>query len=247
MKTVSNTMSIPACGGGAVDPNIPCFDCGVRARAVCSSLSNAELSDLSQVNRHRKFSSGDCVFFEGDPADSFFVVMGGSLKLYKLMADGRRQVTGFLFRGDMIGAAYQQDADVTAEALEDTRLCQMPRERVEQIADDSNPLGRRLLEIATKGVASAHEQMLLLGRKTAQERLASFLIWLSAKAEERGEDRDRLAVPMSRTDMGDYLGLTVETVSRTMTKLKNAGIISLEDRGVIHVRDWDRLEDAAAI
>lgn len=246
MKTISNLSSDTRVASGTVDVPNPCAGCDVRARAVCAVLNNAELGELARVNRHKELDAGDCLFFEGDPTEAYYVVMGGSLKLYKLLADGRRQVTGFLFKGDFVGLAFNSGHSFTAEALEHAKLCQMPKEKFELFLTDSQPLGRKLLQVATAGVVSAQEQMLLLGRKTAQERLASFLLWMSARAEERGEDASRLAIPMSRTDMGDYLGLTVETVSRTMTKLKTKGVISLLDRGIIEILDQDALEDMAA-
>lgn len=246
MKTVSDAGMEVRSGGGAVgDPN-PCANCDVRSRAICAALDNSELAELASVNRDKSLETGECLFFEGDPNEAYYVVMNGSLKLYKLLADGRRQVTGFLFKGDFLGLTFADEHSVTAEALEGVKLCQMPRSTFEMLVGDSQPLGRKLLQVANRGIASAQEQMLLLGRKTAQERLASFLLWLSARAEDRGDSATKLYVPMSRTDMGDYLGLTVETVSRTVTKLKTAGVIHLADKGIIEIKDLDRLEDIAA-
>ncbi|MBD3666609.1 MAG: helix-turn-helix domain-containing protein [Parvibaculaceae bacterium] len=247
MKTASYTSCETRAGSGASGVANPCADCDVRSRAICDVLDNAELTELSRVNRRRELDAGDCIFFEGDPTDAYYVVIDGSLKLYKLLPDGRRQVTGFLFKGDFLGLAeFAGEHTLTAEALEPVEVCQMPREKFDLFTTDSQPLSKKLLQLATRGIVSAQEQMLLLGRKTAQERLASFLLWMSARAEERGDDPDRLSVPMSRTDMGDYLGLTVETVSRTITKLKTSGVISLADKGIIEIKDHDRLEDLSA-
>ncbi len=245
MKTVSQMQTEVRSGCGSASVVNACSDCSVRSRAICAVLDNSELAELSKVNRHRSLGAGDCLFFEGDPTEAYYVVTDGALKLYKLLPDGRRQVIGFLFKGDFLGATFSEEHAFTVEALTPTELCQMPREKFELFVNDSQPLGRKLLQVATNGLASAQEQMLLLGRKTAQERLASFLVWMSARAEERGDDGDHLGVPMSRTDMGDYLGLTVETVSRTITKLKTSGVISLAERGYIEIRNRDRLEEIA--
>ena len=246
MKTVLSSSEATASGCSVMHAQNPCANCDVRSRAVCGVLSDSELSKLARVNRRRELEAGDCIFFEGDEAEAYYIVVEGALKLYKLLSDGRRQVTGFLFKGDFVGLAFKDDHSFTAEALGHSRLCQMPRHKFELFLNESMPLGRKLLQVATNGIVSAQEQMLLLGRKTAQERLASFLIWMSVRAEERGEDYSRLAVPMSRTDMGDYLGLTVETVSRTMTKLKTRGVIALPDRGVVEIINHDLLEEIAA-
>lgn len=246
MKLDSNSQTSVLASGASVAAANPCANCDVKSRAICAVLDSSELSELAKVNRHRSLGAGDCLFFEGDQNEAYYVVMEGSLKLYKLLADGRRQVTGFLFKGDFLGLTYADEHSVTVEALESVKLCQMPRSTFEGLVSGSQPLGRKLLQVASKGIASAQEQMLLLGRKTAQERLASFLLWLSARADERGDSPTRLDVPMSRTDMGDYLGLTVETVSRTVTKLKTSGVIHLADKGMIEIKDLDRLEDLAA-
>lgn len=245
MKTTMLTPEAPSAGLRARQTKNPCANCSVRSRAVCGVLDDSELSILARANRRRELDAGDCIFFEGDEAEAYYVVIEGSLKLYKLLSDGRRQVTGFLFKGDFVGLAFRADHSFTAEALEHARLCQMPRQKFDLFLDENKALGRKLLQVTTNGIVSAQEQMLLLGRKTAQERLASFLIWMSARAEERGEDRSRLVVPMSRTDMGDYLGLTVETVSRTMTKLKRQGVITLPDRRIVEIVDHDALEEIA--
>lgn len=246
MKTILNHNADVRVGSGTVDVANPCANCDVRARAVCGVLNNSELTELSRVNRRKGLDAGDCLFFEGDDSDAYYVVMGGSLKLYKLLSDGRRQVIGFLFKGDFLGLPFNGAHSFTVEALEGANLCQMPKEKFELFVADSHALSRKLVQVSTAGIVSAQEQMLLLGRKTAQERLASFLIWMSVRADERGDDAIRLLIPMSRTDMGDYLGLTVETVSRTMTKLKTQGVISLLDRGIIEIVDPDALEEMAA-
>ena len=225
-----------------VDESV-CAVCSVRRIAPCGALNHQELDDLSGVSRHRSLKPGEYLFFEGDAVDAYFIVRDGAAKLYKLLEDGRRQIIGFAFKGDMIGHAYQREQNVTAEALVPTELCHLPRDRFELFIEDSGPLGHRLLELASSELSDAQDQMLLLGRKSAKERLASFLLWLSGRAIARGEDGHDLKLPMSRADMGDYLGLTVETVSRTVTKLKNAGLIAPRERGTIELLDRDGLEE----
>lgn len=247
MKMAGEDTAARGHGNGTVQAIVPCANCDVRTRAVCSALSNDELLELSAHSRHRMIEAGETVFFEGDPTDSYYVVLGGALKLYKLLADGRRQITGFLFKGDFLGLAYCTDHSFSAEALKDSKLCQLPKSQFETVADESSALGRRLLSIATTGVACAQEQMLLLGRKTAAERVASFLLWLSsAQGRSEKDPADLVSVPMSRADMADYLGLTVETVSRTVTKLKTASLIRLREQNGIEICRRAELEAIAA-
>lgn len=246
MKTVGDEISERTQQNGTIGIS-PCADCDVRTRAVCAALSNDELRELAGHSRHRALETGETVFFEGDPTEAYYVVLDGALKLYKLLADGRRQITGFLFKGDFLGLAYCEDHSFSAEALKDSKLCQLPRAQFEAMVDESGALGRRLLSIATSGMACAQEQMLLLGRKTAAERVASFLLWLSS-TQERGGDgaADLISVPMSRADMADYLGLTVETVSRTVTKFKTGKLIQLQEHNGIEICNRGELEAMAA-
>lgn len=228
------------------DPSIPCLSCDVRERAVCAVMSDEELVRLSSLTQPQSFKSGETLFFEGDQAGACFIVQDGALKLYKLLPDGRRQITGFLFKGDFLGLSSNDEYAYTAEVLEQTKACVLPSERMDDLIEDYPKLSNRLLNLAAMELASAQEQMLLLGRKTAQERIASFLLWLSHRAADRGEDANPVRVPMSRSDMGDYLGLTVETVSRSITKLKTSGVISLQEGNRVKLNDTAMLEAIAA-
>lgn len=229
----------------------PCVDCEVRSRAVCAVLSDDELRGLARITHSEHLKAGETLFFEGDAAGDCFIVQAGALKLYKLLPDGRRQVTGFLFKGDFLGLQPGEECRYTAEALEPVEACAIPGDKMETLVADYPKLANRLLNLASMELAAAQDQMLLLGRKTAQERIATFLLWLSERARQRGEAANPVRVPMSRSDMGDYLGLTVETVSRTITKLKTSGVISLKQGNRIELTDRDMLEalaggDAAA-
>lgn len=243
MKEINAALLPQAQGGPAAANGVrPCVACEARGLAVCGALSDHDLAELSDVSRKRTLEAGDPLFFEGDEPGAYYVVRDGAIKLYKLMEDGRRQVVGFLFKGDMIGETYRPTYNFTAEAMEQTELCQLSKDKFEFFIDGSAALSRRLLTLASSGVADAQNQMLLLGRKTAKERLASFLLWMSEHAVERGDDPLHLYVPMSRADIGDYLGLTIETVSRTITKLKKDGIIELGDRSLIHIKNLSGLK-----
>lgn len=219
-----------------------CADCGIREISVCQSLAPLELERLRAIVSTTHLEAGRSLIHEGDPADSLFNVVSGAVKLYKLLPDGRRQITGFLFPGDFLGIALNDTYVYTAEALADLRLCRFPRRRLEALLVELPALEHRLLgEVATELVA-AHEQMLLLGRKTARERVASFLLMLARRAERHGRSGWLLPLPMSRIDVADYLGLTTETVSRTVTQLRQAGVIAAPNRSDIEILDRTTLE-----
>ncbi|MEE9147622.1 MAG: cyclic nucleotide-binding domain-containing protein, partial [Candidatus Tectomicrobia bacterium] len=173
-----------------------------------------ELERLNSIVTEVWLNPGQILFLQEDPADSVFNVTRGHIRLLKLLADGRRQVTGFLYPGDFLGLAYGPDYAYTAEAIDKVTLCRFPREKFKAFFEEFSQLEKRLLQIASNELIAAQDQMVLLGRKLAVEKVATFLINLSRHAERRGEGGTKLYLPMNRTDIGDYLGLAVETTSR---------------------------------
>ena len=197
---------------------------------------------LAAAQGAKRYAPHDLVFQQGEPADSLFQVSAGALKLYKLTPDGRRQIVGFAVEGDILGLVGGEEYPSSAEALTDCRIVRLSAAKLYRLAAEQPLLGRRLLNQARTELAAAQEQMLLLGRLNPLERVASFLLRLS----QQRDDSERLELPMSRQDIADYLGLTIETVSRCFTKLRKAGIIELPRASEVVLRDGDRLEDLAS-
>lgn len=190
--------------------------------------------------------AGETLFMECDDAKFLYEVVGGTMCTYKLMADGRRQITGFHFPGDLLGLHMRGVHVYSAEPVTTARLRRYAHSDIEAFAARSPDIAHHLLGLAEDELTSAQDQMLLLGRKTARERLSSFLLLLSERAERRGEAANPIALPMTRAHIADYLGLTVETVSRTMTQLRNAGLVVLDDSHMAELCDLDALEEIAA-
>jgi CRP-like cAMP-binding protein len=165
----------------------------------------------------------EVITLEGDPADRVFVVTRGTVRLCKVLADGRRAIVGFLHVGDLIGYSGDPTYRMTAEAVSDVQLRWWPRTTFNSRAIASTDLQRWLARAVERDLARALDHMLLLGRKTAAERVATLLVELMRRQAGRGE----LELPMSRLDMADYLGLTLETVSRVFSHLKQAKVIAL--------------------
>ncbi len=209
---------------------------------ICAALGAEELSELSAIVHSVELGPGDPLFHEADPSDYLFNVTAGVMKVYKLLPDGRRQVTGFLFPGDFLGLANSGSYAYSAEAVGPATLCRFPRRKLEALLERFPQLERRLLGLASNELAAAQEQMLLLGRKTAREKIATFLLMLSQRAKRRGQSGNPVSVLMSRTDIGDYLGLTTETVSRTFTQLKSAGTITLLPGSKVQMNDLGVME-----
>jgi CRP/FNR family transcriptional regulator len=187
------------------------------------------------------------VFHEGDPAKRVFMVTHGALKLYTLLADGRRQITGFMFPGDFLGVSVDEEYAFTVEALEDSELWWFSRDMFDRFISEHPQVERELYRLAANELAEAQRQMVLLGRKSATERLASFFLSLLERAERAsGTPETRFDLPMSRIDIADYLGLTKETVSRMLAELRTLGLIRLQAQNRVEVLDRERLKAVAS-
>jgi CRP/FNR family transcriptional regulator len=185
------------------------------------------------------------VFHQGDRADAVYAVAGGVIRLCKLLPDGRRQIVGFVQAGDFMGLASGDSHLYTAEAVTAATVRRLPRARLEALMDEDPALRRRLMLVTARELVAAQEQMLLLGRKNAREKICSFLMALSRRRERTHGDGTRIHLPMSRTDIADYLGLTIETVSRTISRLKADRLIRLLDGNRIELIDPERIADLA--
>lgn len=193
---------------------------------------------LEQIGARRGFSRDEEIYAEGDRSDGWYKVVSGTVRICKLMADGRRHIAEFFFAGDCFGLDAVGDRVFSAEAVGDVILMRFPRAATERLIDERPELARHLCDMTLRNLAHARTQMLLLGRMTAPERVASFLLELA----ERRDVRRVLDVPMSRNDIADYLGLTIETVCRVLSAFKRDGVIAIPNPHRIDLCDRDALE-----
>jgi CRP/FNR family transcriptional regulator len=205
-----------------------CRACEFRSLTFCAGLHEREIAELSAIVTRLRIEPQQVVIQESDPAEHVFNVTSGVVKLYKLLLDGRRQITGFLLPGDFLGLSSRVGYAYSAEAVTDDRF---PH------------LRRRLFDIANDELVAAQDQMLLLGRKTALEKIASFLLQLSEREQRRGAGLGSLDLPMTRGDIADYLGLTIETVSRTLSQLKGQALIKQKSLSEIELTNIDALQE----
>lgn len=205
----------------------PCASCGARPLGVCADLKGHELQSMACASESVSAQPGQALFHEGDPNPYVFNVVDGAVKLYRLLPDGRRQITGFLFQGDFLGLGGRGASSFTAEALTPLNACRFRRGDFDQLLNALPALEHRLVALAGDELMAAQEQIVLLGRKTARERLASFLTRLSERQVQLGRPEGQVHLPMTRLDIADYLGLTIETVSRVFTQFKTSGLIRL--------------------
>jgi CRP/FNR family nitrogen fixation transcriptional regulator len=171
----------------------------------------------------RVLSKGEEVFAEGDIADFFYKVVSGTVRTYKLLSDGRRQIDEFHLAGDIFGLETGEEHRFSADAVDTAKIVAFRRRRFETLAHDDPALGDQVMSSMMRSLERAHDHMMLLGRKTAQEKVATFLLDMA----QRVSKEDRFELPMQRTDIADHLGLTIETVSRTLTQFARDGFIKL--------------------
>lgn len=224
---------------------IRCLSCGARARAVCSGLDCQELVRLNEIARAKTFKSGACLLAEGESTAQVFNITNGTVRLSRLLSDGRRVVTGFLFPGDFLGLTLDGVNSVTAEAIGEVEACSMDRNRLNGLFEEIPKLEHRLLEMTVGEVIAGRDHMLLLARKTLRERMASFLVKFENHLREDDEEPATLKLPMARADIADYLGVTVETISRCLAAMAEEGLIQLLSPRRIVLVDRERMVEIA--
>ncbi|MGO4572101.1 helix-turn-helix domain-containing protein [Microvirga sp. 2TAF3] len=198
-----------------------------------SVATTGRMESLAELFTSRATDSchpGQAIFWEGDPATGTFRIHEGVLRLYRILPDGCRAVTGFAFAGDVLGIAFHDRYSYTAEAVTNVRYSRFSRERLRKLASESPALQHELFEVVADELSAAQEQMILLGQKSSEERVASFLLKNGLRVYGSDKKTIDFELPMTRLDMADYLGLTIETVCRSLTKLKQAKLVSFRGR-----------------
>lgn len=223
----------------------PCRACEVSAEALCSVFDVGTLADFRNQGRGVHLAAGQSLFHQGDAADCVFSLTSGVMKLYAVLPDGRRQIVAFLFPGDFVGLEARPSHGFSAEAVSDAMLCRMRKGRFEWFADRHPALADARYRRAADELAVTQEKLVMLGRKSAAERLASFLFDVRRRGDAGGSGTAMVPLPMSRGDIADYLGLTKETVSREFTRLRTARIIRQHALALIEILDEGRLRALA--
>jgi CRP/FNR family nitrogen fixation transcriptional regulator len=167
---------------------------------------------------------GEELFAEGDEVEYFYQVVSGAIRTYKLLSDGRRQIDAFHLRGDIFGLEAGREHRFSAEAVGDVQVIAYRRSRLSALIEEDAAFRDRIMTATLRSLQRAQDHMLLLGRKTAQEKLATFLLDM---AQRISDDDEHFDLPMQRSDIADHLGLTIETVSRTLTQFARSGLIRL--------------------
>lgn len=212
-----------------------------------SENASGFLGDLRlRSSAARVLQAREHVFFEGDPKDHVYQVEKGTVCLYKTLPDGRRQIVDFAYQGDLIGLGGPGDHVFSAQAITLTRLRCQSAGTLHELALHDPKVGMQLYRALSDQLLAARDLLLTVGQRNATERLAALLLALSRRNERCNCDPERITLPMTRADIADFLSLTIETVSRTFTKLRHSGIIELIQSQLVVIRDREALERLAA-
>ncbi len=229
----------------ATVPDVKCAECPIRHRAVCAKCDADELVQLEATKYYRSFEAGQTIVWAGDELGFVGSVVRGIASLSQTLEDGRTQMLGLLLPSDFVGRPGRPTSAYTVTAISDVTLCCFRKQPFEALLNETPHIGERLLEMTMDELDAAREWMLILGRKTAREKIASLLTIIARREAAFGFDQGMAQVaielPLTREAMADYLGLTLETVSRQISALKREGIIVLEGKRKVIVPDMAAL------
>jgi CRP/FNR family transcriptional regulator len=212
-----------------------CKDCSLASLCLPLSLDLKDMDALDEiVRRGRPLKKSEFLFRQGDAFNSVFAVRSGALKTFSLSDTGEEQITGFHLPSELVGLSGMDTElyPVSAQSLETTSVCEIPFERLDELSIALPQLRRQLMRIMSREIRDDQQMMLLLSKKTADERIATFLVNLSARFRARGFSANQFRLAMSRNEIGNHLGLAVETVSRVFTRFQQSGVIEAEGKEV---------------
>lgn len=220
-----------------------CRSCEARHKGICGALTESELISMARHTRVVHHDAGAELAAEAMPVDSYANVMRGVVKLSKVLEDGRQQIVGLQFAPDFVGRLFARDSAVTMEAASDVELCRVAAGTLERMVAQNPALEHRLMMQTLRELDEARDWMMTLGRKTAAEKVASFLYLIATHLDPSTEGHGHCAfdLPLTRGDIADFLGLTIETVSRQMSRMRSEKVIAIEGARHVEVFDLDVL------
>ena len=221
-----------------------CSECPVRPLSVCSALDDRQLGVLEALGQEVTLRSRSVLLMQGHPAEAVFNVTAGVVRLYRLFPDGRCQVVGFALPGDFLGLPPDESYGFSADAVGAVAVCRFSRRAFSRLVDGNPALLRRVYESAARQVDLARDHMMLLGRSTAEAKVASFLLDLRGRWTPIHGGSAIVPLPMRRQDIGDFLGLSIATVSRTLNRFAREGLLQIVPKAV-GILDFTRLAQIA--
>jgi len=219
-----------------------CSICKVRTYSFCRCLDEDKLKDFSNVSFEKSFLNKQNIFLQNDQSDYLYNITEGNVKIYQLLDDGRIQIIGFLYPGDFFGSYRNNKYNYCAEAIGDLKTCVFNQKILDKYLDENPILAKELLNKTSFELTLAQDRLTVLGKLNAAERLVKFLLNISEQRNRIGWKNNPISLPMTRQDVADYLGITIETVSRELTNLKTSNIIKIITSKQIYLSNTEELK-----
>ncbi len=229
----------------ALRERIKCSDCPIRHRAICARCDDDELARLETIKSYKTFEPGETIGWRGDDLVHFSSLVSGIASLTRTLEDGRTQMVGLLLPSDFVGRPGRSQVEFDVTAVSKVTVCRFERAPFEKLVAEVPHVSQRMLEMALDELQAAREWMVLLGRKTAREKIATFIEMVVRRSTDPQKPSVDYALPLTREEIADFLGLTLETISRQLTKLKKDGVIAFTDRRHFRVLDLAALHAAS--
>ena len=220
-----------------------CSECKIRPHSFCRCLEEDQLKKFSGISIDKAFEDKQNIFLQQDSALNLYNITEGNVKIYQLMDDGRIQIIGFLYPGDFFGSYKNGKYNYSADAIGNVKVCVFEQNKLDEYLENNIKLTKELLHQTSHELTLAEDKIRVLGKLDATERLSRFILNLSEQRKRIGWQNNPISLPMTRQDIADYLGLTVETVSREITKLKSSNIIKIISSKQIYISDVDKLTE----
>ncbi len=222
-----------------------CMKCGSRSLGLCAPLNAEGLHDMAGETERFGMEPREVLFHQGDPSRYVYTLTSGTARLVRVLADGRQAAIGFRFAGDMLGYVAGDEYIFGAEALTEITVCRMERKRLEEMLRRYPVMARRFRELAAQELSASQDHIMALGRFTAEERVAAFLLVLIEAQERRGRHGPVFELPATRADIGEFLGVRLETVSRAISSFRKRGWLRLHGSSGIELMHRAKLVDLA--
>ncbi len=224
-----------------------CSLCKIRSYSFCRCLNDDQLEIFSKVSFEKKFTDKENIFLQNDPSTHLYNITEGNVKIYQLLDDGRIQIIGFLYPGDFFGTYKNNKYNYSAEAIGNLRVCVFDQRILDKYMDQNPILAKELLNQTSYELTLAQDRMTVMGRLNAIEKIAIFFINISNQRKRIGWQSNPISLSMARQDIADYLGLTIETVSREISKLKTSNIIKIISSKQLIINDFEKLNQISKL
>jgi CRP/FNR family transcriptional regulator len=229
--------------------HINCQDCSISELCLPFTLNDQELNTLDKIiDRKRPFHKGDKLYSDGQAMHALYAIRSGTFKTFTVNEQGEEQITGFHLAGDLLGfdAIAESEHKSFAQALETSMICEIPYENLDTLSNTMPKLKKQVLRLMSNEIRTDQAMLTLLNRKNAEQRVATFLVTLSNRYHDRGLSASEFRLTMTRSDIGNYIGLTVETISRLLNRFHKNGLIKVDGK-LITILNIDELTDYAEL